>query len=149
MIRRDHCYGKKYEIFLNHDVYFFLFCSKVSVFSARRTPLWPRFCFFFVQFFVFPWIASPFTCIFLSFWQVCFCSAKGDTPLDPRFFLKLWNKKSENVTFKSSSLKNYNDNDGKSWLVSNIGQFTKMSYQSTSRSLQNSLFSLLPPRLVC
>ena len=23
----------------------------------------------------------------LFFWQVCVCSAKGDTPLDPRFFL--------------------------------------------------------------
>ena len=62
---------------------FFPSCSKVSVFSPRMTPPSTPFLLFFVQFFVFPWVASPFTCIFLSFWQVCFCSTKGDTPLDP------------------------------------------------------------------
>ena len=33
---------------------------------------------------IFPFDASPFILSF--FWKVCICSAKGDTPLDPRFF---------------------------------------------------------------
>ena len=33
---------------------------------------------------IFPFVASPFILSF--FWKVCICSAKGDTPLDPRFF---------------------------------------------------------------
>ena len=60
---------------------FSFFVAKFLSSALGGHPLWPPF--FFVQFFVFPWIASPFTCIFLRFWQVCFCSAKGDTPLDP------------------------------------------------------------------
>ena len=33
---------------------------------------------------IFPFVASPFILSF--FWKVFICSAKGDTPLDPRFF---------------------------------------------------------------
>ena len=36
---------------------------------------------------IFPFVASPFILSF--FWKVCICSAKGDTPLDPRFFFLL------------------------------------------------------------
>ena len=36
---------------------------------------------------IFPFVASPFILSF--FWKVCICSAKGDTPLDPRFFFPL------------------------------------------------------------
>ena len=32
---------------------------------------------------IFPFVASPFILSF--FWKVCICSAKGGTPLDPRF----------------------------------------------------------------
>ena len=36
---------------------------------------------------IFPFVASPFILSF--FWKVFICSAKGDTPLDPRFFFLL------------------------------------------------------------
>ena len=36
---------------------------------------------------IFPFVASPFILSF--FWKVFICSAKGDTPLDPRFFFSL------------------------------------------------------------
>ena len=37
---------------------------------------------------IFPFVASPFILSF--FWKVFICSAKGDTPLDPRFFFSFF-----------------------------------------------------------
>ena len=65
-----------------------LFCIYFFLHVGYRTVL-----------FFFPWIASPFTCIFLSFQQVCFCSAKGDTPLDPHVSSFSFNCKSVFISF--------------------------------------------------
>ena len=53
--------GKKYEIFLNHNVYLFLLCSKFLTSAPGGHPLRPRFCCFTLCF-----SSSLFTSFFLQ-----------------------------------------------------------------------------------
>ena len=69
----------KFQIlYLNMDVVFVIWSTTIGTIVSGHS----LDCFFFLV--IFPFVASPFILSF--FWKVCICSAKGDTPLDPRFF---------------------------------------------------------------
>ena len=53
----------------------------------------------------------------LFFWQVCVCSAKGDTPLDPRFsFLSSFSLIESSCHFSFFSLVSEHNTRGSDWL---------------------------------